>query len=107
MAKLTRITIETDSLWVFRARKPFRAWCPRCGGEVEMIPLDEVGIVSNLRPEDVQAWMESEELHHIRSPDSQGKHNQGSNSQGMICLDSMLKRLRRTPADSPRDEKQK
>ncbi len=52
----TRVTIETDSLLVLRGRKSLRIWCPQCGAEAEMIPLNDVGVVSNLPPAEVQAW---------------------------------------------------
>ena len=85
MAKRTRITIETDSVLLLRGRRPLRAWCPQCGAETEMVPLNEVGVVSNLLPAEVQAWMESPELHHATSADG----------VALICLNSMLKRTRR------------
>ena len=49
MAKRTRITIETDSLWVLRGRRLLPAWCPQCGAEAEMIPLLE-GMSAMRRP---------------------------------------------------------
>lgn len=85
MAKLTKITVETDSLLVLRGQIPRRAWCPECGAEAEMIPLDDVGVVSNQSPAEVRAWLESEELHHSRA----------ANGAPMICLNSMLKRVRK------------
>ena len=85
MAKLTKITVETDSLLVLRGQIPLRAWCAQCGAEVEMIPLDDVGVVSNLPPAEVRAWMESEDLHHSTAADG----------APMICLNSMLKRVRK------------
>jgi hypothetical protein len=86
MAKHTKITIETDSLLVLRGRRSLRAWCPECGAEGEMIRLDEVGVISNLPPPEVKAWIQSEDLHHSEAAD--GAH--------MICLNSMLKRVRKT-----------
>ena len=86
MAKRTRITIETDSLLVLRGRKSLRAWCPQCGAEAEMIPLHDVGVVSNLPPAEVQAWMESPDLHHTKAADG----------APLLCLNSMLKRVHRT-----------
>lgn len=85
MAKQMKITVETDSLLVLRGRMPLRAWCPECADEVEMIPLDDVGVVSNLPPAEVQAWMESEDLHHSTAADG----------APMICLNSMLKRVQK------------
>lgn len=86
MAKRTRITIETDSLLVLRGQRLPRFWCPQCGAEVEMIVLNELGVVSNLPPAEVQAWIESPDLHHMQSADG----------AVLICLNSMLKRVNRT-----------
>lgn len=83
MAKRTTITLETDSLLVLRGRIPLRAWCPECGAEGEMIPLNELGVVSNLRPPEVEAWIQSEDLHHTRAADG----------APLLCLNSMLKRV--------------
>lgn len=85
MAKQVNITIETDSLLVLRGRIPLRAWCPECGAEAEMIPLDDLGVVSNLPLVDVRAWLESESLHHTTA----------ANGAPMICLNSMLKRVQK------------
>jgi hypothetical protein len=91
MAKRTRITIETDSLLVLRGRKSLRAWCPQCGSEAEMIPLNDVGVVSNLPQEEVQEWMESPDLHHTKT----------AGGAALICLNSMLKRVRKTRDGEP------
>lgn len=85
MAKQVKITIETDSLLVLRGRIPLRAFCPECGTEADMIPLDDLGVVSNLPLEEVQSWLESESLHHITA----------ANGAPMICLNSMLKRTQK------------
>ena len=86
MAKRTAITIETDSLLVLRGRRSLRAWCPECGSESEMIPVDEVGVISNLPSPEVKAWIQSEDLH----------HNKAADGAPLICLNSMLKRVRKT-----------
>jgi hypothetical protein len=83
MAKHTKITIEIDSLLVLRGRRSPRAWCPECGTEAEMIRLDELGVVSNLAPPEVAAWIQSEALH----------HSKGADGAPLICLNSMLKRV--------------
>lgn len=83
MARETKITIETDSLLILRGRSSLRAWCPNCGFEVEMIPLDGVGMISNLAPPEVEAWIQSEDLH----------HSQAADGVPLICLNSMLKRV--------------
>jgi hypothetical protein len=93
MTKHTKITIETDSLLVLRGRIPLRAWCPECGDEGEIIPLDEVGVVSNLPPAEVRAWMESEDLHHTTTADG----------ALMICLKAHIDlMLRSVPRIGPR-----
>jgi hypothetical protein len=86
MAKHTKITIETDSLLVLRGRRALRAWCPRCRAEVEMIPLDNLGVISNLNPPEVEAWIRSEDLHHTKA----------SGDTTLICLNSLLKRVANT-----------
>lgn len=88
MAQRTTITVETASLLVLRGRRSLRVWCPQCGAEGEVIPLYETGVISNLMPQEVEAWIESEDLHHIQAPD--GAH--------LVCLNSMLKRVRKTNA---------
>lgn len=91
MAKRTRITIETDSLLVLRGRKSLRAWCPQCGVEAEMIPLNDVGVISNLPLAEVQAWLESPDLHHTKRADG----------TALVCLNSMLKRVPRKREGEP------
>lgn len=86
MAKQTKITIETDSLLVLRGGTSLRAWCPQCAAEAEMIPIESVGVVSNLAPSDVEAWLESEELH----------RSQAADGTQLICLNSLVKRVQRT-----------
>jgi hypothetical protein len=86
MAKQTRITIETDSLLVLKGRSSLRAWCPECQAESEVISIDSVGVISNLAPPELEAWIESEDLHRSQSADG----------SVLICLNSLLKRVQRT-----------
>ena len=86
MATRTRITIETDSFLVVRGRRALRVWCPQCSEEAEMIPLNGVGIDSNLQPAEVRRKMDSPDLHHMKTADG----------AALICLNSMLRRVRRT-----------
>jgi hypothetical protein len=85
MAKQTKITIETDSLLVLRGRSSLRAWCPQCAAEGEMIPVAGVGVISNLEPRTVEAWLESEEIH----------QSQTTEGTPLICLNSLLKRVQK------------
>ena len=86
MSKETKTTIESHSLLILRGQRSLRAWCPDCASEVEVIPLDGVGVISNLAPREVEAWIQSEDLHHMPAADC----------ALLICLNSMLKRIRKT-----------
>ena len=85
MAKETRITIETESVVILHGRKLLSAWCARCGDDVEMIPIDGLGVISNLMPPEVEVWMQSEDLHYTITADG----------APLICLNSMLKRVQK------------
>ncbi|MGO9939710.1 MAG: hypothetical protein ACLPH3_18745 [Terracidiphilus sp.] len=95
MAKRTTITVETDSLLVLRGRTLLRGWCPECGAEGEMIPLNEVGVISNLTPPEVEAWIESADLHHTMA-----------DGHPLICLNSMLKRVHKANSTSKTPKKE-
>jgi hypothetical protein len=85
MSRETKITIETDSLLIFRGRSPFRTWCPECGFEAEMVPVNGVAVISNLTPPEIKVWIQSEDLH----------HSTGADGVPLICLNSMLKRIQK------------
>jgi hypothetical protein len=91
MAKRTRVSIETDSLLIVRGQRLLQSWCPQCGGETEMIALDTLGVVSNLSPKEVQAWMESPELHRIRRSDG----------VELVCLNSILQWVQSAGGEEP------
>lgn len=86
MTKQTKITIETESLLILRGRAPLRAWCQQCGQETEMIPFDSVGVISNLPQPEVEAWIQSDDLHRAQTSDG------GT----LICLNSLLKRVQKS-----------
>ena len=86
MAKQTKITIETDSLLIFRGRNSTRAWCSQCAAEVEVIALEDTGVVSNLERPALEEWLNSVELHRSLAAD-------GST---LICLNSLLARVQNT-----------
>ena len=58
MAKLTKITIESDSLLILRGQSSRRSWCPQCAADAEMIALENIGVISNLPSAEVQAWLQ-------------------------------------------------
>lgn len=51
-----------------------------------MLPLDGVGVISNLAPPEVEVWMQSEDLHHAVAADG----------APLICLNSMHKRVQKS-----------
>jgi len=81
MAKQTKITIETDSLFILKGCRSQHAWCPRCAGMGEVIRLEETAVLSNLTALEVKEWLASEELHRYEAAD-------GST---LICLNSLLR----------------
>jgi hypothetical protein len=83
MAKRTAITIETDSLLILRGRSSTRAWCSRCAAEVEMIAMEDTGVISNLDQPALEDWLNSKELHRLRT----------ANGSTLTCLNSLLARV--------------
>lgn len=86
MAKQTKITIETDSLLILRSRNLKRAWCPLCVAEVEMIALENAGVISNLDRPALEEWLNSGNLH----------RSQADDGSVLICLNSLLARVQNT-----------
>lgn len=86
MTKQTKITIETDSLLFLRGRSSTRAWCPLCSSDMEMVALENLQVISNLDRPALEQWINSGELHRL----------QGDDGSALICLNSLLARLRNT-----------
>ena len=87
MAKQTTITIETQSLVVLRGRRSSAlTWCPQCDAACETIPIEGLGVVSNLEPTEVESFLDSDVIHRLPAPDG----------AQLICLNSLLKRVRKT-----------
>lgn len=80
MAKHSKITVETDSLLILKARSSPRTWCPLCKSEAEMIAIENTAIISNLEKAALREWLNSGELHSVQAVD-------GST---LICLNSLL-----------------
>ena len=103
MAKQTTITVETSSLLILLGRISCRAWCPQCGGEEDMITVENTRAISNLKQRALERWLTSGELHRTNAPDG----------SSVICLNSLLACLQNTnPANCglprlPNTEKEK
>ena len=85
MGKQTTITIETESLLVLRGQSSLRAWCPQCASERDVIPISSAGVISNLSPGAVEAWLESEAIHRM----------QAAEGTQLICLTSLIQRTQK------------
>ena len=84
MAKGTTITIETRSLLVFRSESSTGAWCPICAARVEMLLLEDAGLLIEHAPI-LAEWLDSGEVHRVDLVD-------GST---LVCLDSLLARAQK------------
>jgi hypothetical protein len=51
-----------------------------------MIPIEGLGVISNLAPTEVEQWLESEAIHRLQAADG----------ASLICLNSLLKRVQKT-----------
>jgi hypothetical protein len=86
MTKQTKITIQEDSLLYLRGQNSTRAWCPVCNAESEMVALENLHVISNLDRYSLEEWINSSELHRL----------QGDDGSPLICLNSLLARIRHT-----------
>lgn len=86
MPKLTKITIESDSLLILRDKSSTHAWCPQCGADMEMIALENLGVISNPDRTALEAWLNSGELHRSKTGDG----------SVLVCLNSLLACVRNT-----------
>jgi hypothetical protein len=91
MAKQTKITIETDSMLILRGRSCLRAWCDRCAVEVEMVALENMGVISNLEQPELEQWLGSGDMHRLQAADG----------SALICLNSLLARIQNTTTIQP------
>jgi hypothetical protein len=86
MTKQTKITIQTDSLLLLRGHSSTHALCPLCKAESEMVALEGLEVISNLDRTRVEEWINSGELHHLR----------GADGSPLVCLNSLLARIRKS-----------
>ncbi len=86
MTKQTKITIQSDSLLLLRGRSSTRARCPACDAESEVVALENLQVISNFDRSALEEWINSGELHRL----------QGDDGSQLICLNSLLARIRNT-----------
>ena len=68
--KRTEITIETESLVVFRSgRDSFRAWCQPCGRESLLLTPEKAAKLAGVTTSVIYARVEAGTLHHTEVSD--------------------------------------
>ena len=85
--KRTEITVETEQVWIIRKPQPRRGWCAECGREVDMVQLDEAGVIPGrvTPPLTARPMLPG-------CGDSRGWHWSQAETEGpLVCLGSLLK----------------
>jgi len=79
--KVTKITVETETLMIVRHAKATRGWCPDCCAGVGVITLDDSAIPDPSTLARIQEWLVAGKLH-FRQP---------ATGPVQICLTSLLR----------------
>jgi hypothetical protein len=79
----TEITVETDRVLMIRRRRVVRAWCRECGGEVEMVSLEEAEALTEVSG---QVFQDSAQAHRRHFYEDQ-------EGTSLVCLESVRKSL--------------
>ena len=82
--KRTQITFETDRILIIRRRTSARAWCPQCGREVDLVGLEEAGLLTGISRDALRRGVDSQIWHFTEAADK----------SVFICLNSLLESLR-------------
>ena len=80
--KTLRIKIETERLLIIRHGASVREWCPQCGLEAGMVPIESAAELVPVAAGAIQRLLDNQKLHL-------------SNSSGpvRICLNSLLREV--------------
>jgi hypothetical protein len=82
----TEITVETEQIWIIRKSRTRRGWCPECGREVDMVKVDEAGVI----PGKATPPLSGPILPGLG--DNRGWHwSRAEDGKPMVCLDSLRK----------------
>ena len=97
MRKKAKITIERERVLVVSRSKPLiEAQCPVCAAMVQMVSVEEAGLLAEISQREIFRLAESGEIHFIEN--AQG--------QAMFCLDSLsqLTRVEYPELNAPMNE---
>jgi hypothetical protein len=82
-ARRMRITIETDEVTIIRRLHPRHTWCRECACEVEVVGMEEAGVLAGMTERALRNCAQS-----------QGWHlSQAGDGTLLVCLKSLLKTL--------------
>ena len=77
------ITIETDEVTMIRRRMPAATWCRECACEVEVVGMEEAGVLAGMTERALQNCAQS-----------QGWHlSDAGDGTLLVCLKSLLKTM--------------
>jgi len=80
--KITRVTVATHQVLIVRTAKNFvRAWCEACGGQVEMLSLEQAAAITGFTLRAICRQVEADSIHFRETADG----------SLLICLNSLLK----------------
>jgi hypothetical protein len=78
--KRTEITIETDRLVIIRRQHSTRAWCEKCGCDVDVVQAE---ILASMAQPRLGGGGEVRKWHSVEAPDG----------TPLVCLPSLLKSM--------------
>jgi hypothetical protein len=75
-----RITVETERILIVRrGRSSVRAWCEKCGQQVQMVTAEAAATLAGVSRRTIYRWVEADKLHFTETLDG----------LLLICLDSL------------------
>lgn len=86
--RMTRITVETETLTIVRRGLLERAWCPACGAETDVIRLTHQSLADSATAPQLRRWADIGKL-----------HLQTGGNLEQVCLPSLLQCLECEEAD--------
>jgi|SRR5271169_3983074 len=81
--KTTQVTVETSRIQIIRRFRSSRNWCPECAREVDVVGLEEAGLLTGMKPLEFREYVGTCKWHFSASSDE----------SRFICLDSLMKSL--------------
>ena len=78
-----QITIETDEVTIIRRRHTRQVWCRECACEVEVVGMEEAGVLAGMTPQALRNCAQSQRWH----------LSQAGGGTLLVCLKSLLKKM--------------